>query len=79
LNSTISEGSLRSSRSARLDGVSDLEVLALADREGRVLVCHDFQTMRAIFREFTQGERLCGVLLIAQHVPRSRIRRIASV
>lgn len=45
----------RSAQSARIDGVSDLDVLAFAADEGRILVSHDFQTMPKYFRQFTQS------------------------
>jgi predicted nuclease of predicted toxin-antitoxin system len=55
-----------SAQSARLDDVPDPEVLALAAREGRILISHDFQTMPRHFRHFTQHQRSPGVLLIRQ-------------
>ena len=42
------------------------EVLEPASREGRILISHDFQTMPARFRKFTESQRSPGVLLIAQ-------------
>lgn len=62
----------RSAQSVRLDGVPDSEVLAMAAREGRILVSHDFQTMPAHFRKFTQSNRSPGVLLISQDLPIGR-------
>jgi len=59
----------RSAQAARLDGIPDPEVLALAADEGRILVSHDFQTMPQHFREFTQGRRSPGVLLVRQDLP----------
>ena len=59
----------RSAKSARLDGVSDREVLAFAADEGRILVSHDFQTMPKYFRQFTNGRRSPGVVLIRQDLP----------
>lgn len=59
----------RSAQSARLDGVRDSEVLALAARDGRILVSHDFQTMPRHFREFTEREHSPGVLLVSQYLP----------
>jgi hypothetical protein len=61
--------SFRSAQSARLDGVSDPEVLAFAADEGRILVSHDFQTIPRYFREFTKGRRSPGVLLVRQDLP----------
>ena len=59
----------RSAQSARLDDVTDLDVLALAAHEGRVLVSHDFKTMPHHFRQFTQRQHSPGVLLIRQDLP----------
>ena len=59
----------RSAQAARLDGVPDPEVLAFAADEGRILVSHDFQTMPKHFRQFTQGRRSPGVLLVRQDLP----------
>jgi hypothetical protein len=52
---------------ARLRGRSDLEVLALAAEQQRVLVSHDVGTMPVHFRAFRKaGKRSSGVLLIPQ-------------
>lgn len=59
----------RSAQAARLDRVPDPEVLASAAIEGRILVSHDFQTMPRHFRQFTQGRRSPGVLLVRQDLP----------
>ena len=59
----------RSAQSALLEGVRDSEILALAARDGRILVSHDFQTMPRHFREFTEREHSPGVLLISQDLP----------
>ena len=59
----------RSAQSARLDGIPDPEVLAFAADQGRILVSHDFQTMPKHFRQFTQGRRSPGVLLVGQDLP----------
>ena len=45
----------RSAQAARLDGLPDPEVLALAADEGRIRVSHDFQTMPMYFRQFSPG------------------------
>ena len=59
----------RSAQSARLDGIPAPEVLAFAADEGRILISHDFQTMPMHFRQFTQGRRSPGVLLVRQDLP----------
>ena len=61
--------SFRTAQAARLDGVPDSDVLALAADDGRILVSHDFQTMPTHFRQFTQFRRSPGVLLIRQDLP----------
>ena len=58
-----------SAQTARLDGVQDSDVLALAADEGRILVSHDFQTMPKHFLRFTQFRHSPGVLLIRQDLP----------
>lgn len=64
-----SQMNFRSAQAARLDRVPDPEVLAFAPVEGRILVSHDFQTMPRHFRQFTQGRRSPGVLLVRQDLP----------
>ena len=59
----------RSAQAARLDGVPDPEVLALAADEGRILVSHDFETIPRHFRLFTQTRHSPGVLLVRQALP----------
>ncbi len=71
LRKAIARATIR--RNAEIDfrgtPAADPEVLALAAREGRILVSHDFQTMPSRFREFTESQRSPGVLLIAQDLP----------
>ncbi|MCX6590844.1 MAG: DUF5615 family PIN-like protein [Acidobacteria bacterium] len=62
----------RSAHSARLHGLDDSAVLALAAEDSRILVSHDFHTMPAHFREFAREHRSPGVLLIAQDLPVGR-------
>ena len=59
----------RSAQAARLDHVSDPEVLGGAARNGRILISHDFQTMPEHFREFVQEHHSPGVFLIPQDLP----------
>lgn len=59
----------RSAQAARLDGVLDPEVLAVAAESGRILVSHDFQTMPRHFQQFTRDRRSPGVLLVRQDLP----------
>jgi hypothetical protein len=52
-----------------LVGLKDPEVLAVAAREGRVLVSHDQKTMPKHFAEFISHLPSPGLLLIPQHLP----------
>lgn len=75
LNKSIVSGVLRrepsldflTAHEARLQGMTDAEVLALAAQQQRVLVSHDVSTMPPYFRIFTSaGTRSAGVFLIPQ-------------
>jgi hypothetical protein len=54
---------------AGLAGLSDPEVLALAARDGRVLVTHDQKTMPRHFAAFITTAISPGVLVIPQRLP----------
>jgi Domain of unknown function (DUF5615) len=54
---------------AGLAGLRDAEVLALAAREGRVLVTHDQKTMPSSFAAFIATVTSPGVLIIPQRLP----------
>jgi len=59
-----------SARAAKLEGMSDLNVLTLAAAQGRILVTHDFRTMPLHFAEFlATGATSPGVLLVRQQTP----------
>jgi Domain of unknown function (DUF5615) len=75
LNKTIVSGVLRrepsvdflTAHAAGLRRLRDLEVLAVAARQRRVLVSHDVGTMPMHFSEFTRGGRYSGgVFLVPQ-------------
>ena len=53
---------------ARLRGVPDIEVLAFATQEQRILVTHDRRTMPHHFAAFIQIQDSAGVIIIAQNV-----------
>ena len=55
-----------SGEQTNLVGVPDLEVLALAAAETRILVSHDVRTMPAAFAEFILTKNSAGVLLLSQ-------------
>ena len=48
--------------------LGDVEVLALAAANGRVLVSHDVSTMPDAFSLFIQNQRSPGVILISQEL-----------
>jgi hypothetical protein len=54
---------------ARLAGLADPEVLALAARENRVLVSHDQTTMPDHFARFVASQSSPGLIIVPQHVP----------
>jgi hypothetical protein len=51
-----------------LRALADQNVLALAAREGRVLVSHDLTTMPDQFARFVETETSAGLLIIRQRV-----------
>ena len=54
---------------AGFTGLRDPEVLALAAREGRVLVTHDQKTMPRPFAAFIAAETSPGMLIMPQQLP----------
>src|ERR1035437_970837 len=70
-----------SANEARLQGVPDPEVLALAAEQNRILVTHDLETMPRHFGEFLmRRESSPGVFLVSQHArnwPKGEMRKLA--
>jgi predicted nuclease of predicted toxin-antitoxin system len=64
----------RTAMSAALAGLKDQDVLAVAARDGRVLVTHDQATMPRHFAEFVRSQHSPGVIVVPQHVP---VREVA--
>jgi hypothetical protein len=59
-----------SAHSAKLEGMGDPDVLALAAVQDRILVTHDFRTMPRHFAEFlAAGRSSPGVFLVKQSTP----------
>jgi hypothetical protein len=54
---------------AGLEGLLDPEVLALAARDGRVLISHDQTTMPTHFAEFITTQTSPGVIIVPKHLP----------
>jgi hypothetical protein len=59
----------QSANEARLEGIKDPEVLAIAAQEGRVLVTHDRKTMPTEFGQFITSKTSSGVLVLSQKLP----------
>ena len=55
-----------------LHNVADLDVLALAAREGRVLVSHDRHTLLDHFRTFTLTHESPGIIIVSRRLPIGR-------
>lgn len=55
-----------------LHHLSDPEVLALAAREGRILVSHDRRTLPGHFGEFVASQRSPGLIVVSQRLPVGR-------
>lgn len=51
---------------AQLEGLSDPEVLAVAARDGRILVSHDKRTLPQHFAEFIERQPSPGVVIVPQ-------------
>jgi predicted nuclease of predicted toxin-antitoxin system len=74
LNEDIGAGILRreprvdfqTAGQAGLRGLDDVEALAIAARDGRVLVSHDRKTMPAHFAEFLRSSGSPGLFIVSQ-------------
>ena len=62
----------KSAADARLAGLSDMEVLAFASEQERILVTHDSKTMPRHFGDFVNRARSAGVVIVPQSLPISR-------
>lgn len=62
----VPEIDFQTANEAELEGLTDLEVLALAASEGRILVTHDRRTMPAHFGKFIEHQESPGVLVVSQ-------------
>lgn len=59
----------RTATSAGLAGLKDQEVLAVAARDGRILVTHDQATMPRHFGDFLRSQHSPGLIVVPQHLP----------
>jgi Domain of unknown function (DUF5615) len=60
---------LRTATVAGLAGLKDAEVLALAARDGRILITHDHSTMPRHFGDFTRTTPSPGLIVVPQSLP----------
>lgn len=56
----------RTADEAGLRGLNDLQALALAARDGRILVTHDLKTMPSYFAEFIRTNTSPGLFIVSQ-------------
>ncbi|MGE0126589.1 MAG: DUF5615 family PIN-like protein [Blastocatellales bacterium] len=59
----------KTSREARLQGLDDRAVLAIAADDGRMLVTHDVSTMPEHFRRFIETRTSPGTVMVPQSLP----------
>jgi predicted nuclease of predicted toxin-antitoxin system len=53
---------------AGLEGIKDLEVLAIAAQQERILVSHDRRTMPSEFAEFIISNQSSGIIIVSRKV-----------
>ena len=53
---------------AGLEGLKDLQVLALSAKQQRILVSHDRRTMPTEFAEFIVNSQSSGVLIVSRNI-----------
>lgn len=58
----------QSAYTAGLEGKKDQEVLAIAAKDGRILVTHDRKTMPAEFGKYIMSQTSSGVLILPQNL-----------
>jgi hypothetical protein len=59
---------------AKLEGIPDPDVLAIASQQGRILVTHDFRTMPRHFGEFLEARGSSpGVFLVKPRTPLAQV------
>ena len=68
----VPEIDFKTAHEANLHGLPDAQVLAIAAREGRILVTQDRRKMPTDFGEFIETNNSPGVLIIPQRRPTGR-------
>ena len=77
LNQNIVTGVLRreptidfqTASAGKLEGVKDIEVLAIAAQQQRILISHDRKTMPSEFAQFIANNQSYGVIIVSRKVP----------
>lgn len=73
----MSEIDFQTASEAGLESLSDLEVLAKAAHDDRILVSHDRRTIPIHFGDFIQTRTSPGVLLVSQNAQVLRVIEIS--
>lgn len=60
------DADFRTATAAGLAGLNDPDVLALAARDGRILVTHDHRTMPRYFGDFIRTSSSPGLIVVPQ-------------
>ena len=60
--------SFQTATEAGLEGLKDIEVLALSAKQQRILVTHDRRTMPTEFAEFIANNQSAGVLIVSRKI-----------
>lgn len=54
---------------AGLEGIKDLEVLAIAAQQERILISHDRRTMPSEFAKFIISNQSSGIIIVSRKLP----------
>lgn len=65
----------QTAHAARLTGVSDEDVLAMAAQSERILVTHDRRTMPLHFADFITSQTSAGVLIVSRKMPVAQVAK----
>lgn len=63
----------QTAQAAKLSGLEDEDVLAIAAEEGRLLVTHDRKTIPHHFAEFIKSQASPGVLIVPQKLSVAKV------
>ncbi|HEX9655024.1 MAG TPA: DUF5615 family PIN-like protein, partial [bacterium] len=63
----------QTAKAAKISGLDDEDVLAIAAKESRLLVTHDRKTIPKHFGKFIKSQDCPGVLIVPQKLPVSKV------